>query len=730
MSDKTKKAGNFKIYLGTFIFSVLWGLFCILNLTRGLNYSWDNFVSKFPERLDTVYSIFSGSDSGKSPYAFLFGRYINKPGNPKITITAIDDYTVKKYGYPFKHRYYAILAEKLKAMGVKAIGMDVTLFNPDKDEPSNDRRFAEAVAKTGIVVNLVAVNPDTWEITKPIAPLESVSALLAHPHVELTQDTDGQIRRYEPFYPGKDTKGNGVTDNFLTFEKAGLTKVRCWKDCKDASLPSLGIAPYAVYSGESLLSLEMKYSGEKYLNYRYPVLYKEHPAWDKDIKNRSYQAYRNISAADILEDRLSAQEKAAFKDGITYVGSTALAAYDHVPSVFYQQMPGVYVHATFLDNLMAGDFRTELDEISQTLLFLLLPWVPVLMRRYSLGSLLAVSVSVMALLAGSYIVLLSHNIVMPFMSMFLSIFMPFAYVTVDKGLSEGREKKWIKNTFGQYLSPKVVEIITKDPSKLSLGGEKRDMTAMFCDIAGFTTISERLTPEQLTAMLNTYLSGLTDVILKHDGVVDKFMGDCIMSFWNAPLELKNHRASALFAAVECVAVNDRLNAESKDKTLQPVFRVGLNAGPMTVGNMGSRNRFSYTAIGDSVNLASRLEGANKFFHSRIMASEYVFDEAKDLLDARYLGQIRVVGKAIPVKVYEPFARKGEALPEVAKMLPLYAAGIANFYAGKYAESARDFKAALEARPKDGPSQFYMELAEKYAKEPPKNWDGAFNLDSK
>jgi len=276
----------------------------------------------------------------------------------------------------------------------------------------------------------------------------------------------------------------------------------------------------------------------------------------------------------------------------------------------------------------------------------------------------------------------------------------------------------------------VVEIITKDPSKLSLGGEKRDMTAMFCDIAGFTTISERLTPEQLTAMLNTYLSGLTDVILKHDGVVDKFMGDCIMSFWNAPLELKNHRASALFAAVECVAVNDRLNAESKDKTLQPVFRVGLNAGPMTVGNMGSRNRFSYTAIGDSVNLASRLEGANKFFHSRIMASEYVFDEAKDLLDARYLGQIRVVGKAIPVKVYEPFARKGEALPEVAKMLPLYAAGIANFYAGKYAESARDFKAALEARPKDGPSQFYMELAEKYAKEPPKNWDGAFNLDSK
>jgi adenylate cyclase len=319
---------------------------------------------------------------------------------------------------------------------------------------------------------------------------------------------------------------------------------------------------------------------------------------------------------------------------------------------------------------------------------------------------------------------------MPFLSVVLALAAAFIYVTVYKAVLEGREKKWIKNTFGQYLSPKVVEIITKDPSKLKLGGEKRDMTAMFCDIASFTTISEKLTPEQLTAMLNTYLSGLTDEILKHDGVVDKFIGDCIMAFWNAPLDLKNHRTQACLAAVDCLAVNNRLNDAAKDMVVKPNFRIGLNAGPMTVGNMGSQNRFSYTAIGDAVNLASRLEGANKFFHSRIMASEDVFMEAKDLLDSRYLGQIRVVGKAIPVKVYELFARKGEAAPEVVKMLKLYGAGMANFYAGKYQESAKDFKAALAARPEDGPSQFYIELAEKYIKEPPKEWDGTFNLESK
>jgi adenylate cyclase len=203
-----------------------------------------------------------------------------------------------------------------------------------------------------------------------------------------------------------------------------------------------------------------------------------------------------------------------------------------------------------------------------------------------------------------------------------------------------------------------------------------------------------------------------------------------MAFWNAPVDLKNHRTNACLAAVDCLAVNDRLNAEAKDKSILPHFRIGLNSGPMTVGNMGSKNRFSYTAIGDAVNLASRLEGANKFFHSRIMASEDVFNEAKDLLEARYLGQIRVVGKAIPVKVYEPLARKGGASPEIVKMLRLYGAGIENFYAGKYKESGKDFQAALEARPGDGPSQFYLELAEQYAKETPKDWDGSFNLTSK
>ena len=696
-----------------------------MEFTRRIDYSWDHFIVNLPEGL----SFFDFSNDVVSP-TFLFGKYINKGPNPKVTITAIDELTVQRYGWPMKRRYYGELVDKLSKLGVKSIGVDVLLFDPDRDNPENDRKYVEAVARAGNVVNLIGRNPDNDSITRPLKGLDKASALIAHPHVENTMDLDGQIRRYLPFYVGEDTNLDSVPDKFWTYSSSGLKDLRCGKACAELTIPSLGLATYSVYSGKPLGELSMTYDSAKLLNYRYVRNWKLHPGWDKDEKLVKGSCFRHISAADVLDGRLSKEEKEALKGGITFIGATALGAFDHVPAPFLKLFPGVEVHATFVDNLLTGDFRKELGLSYSVLLVLLLPWLPVFLRKYSIGLMISVCFGVIGVLTAVDVFLLARSIVMPFGSILVPLLVPFAYVTIDKGLSEGREKKWIKNTFGQYLSPKVVEIITKDPSKLSLGGEKRDMTAYFCDIAGFTTISEKLNPEQLTAMLNTYLSGLTDVILKHDGVVDKFIGDCIMAFWNAPVDLKNHRTSACLAAVDCVAVNDRLNAEAVDKSIQPIFRIGLNAGFMTVGNMGSRNRFSYTVIGDTVNLASRLEGANKFFHSRIMVCESIFEEAKEVVEGRYLGSIRVVGKAIPVKVYEPFARKGEASPEIVKMLPFYAAGIASFYSGKYQEAAKDFKAALEARPEDGPSRFYLEKAVQYAVEVPKGWDGTFNLDSK
>jgi len=722
-----KRIGEVKIYFFTVLFALVWiPIVFISPFTRQLDYGWDHFIVNLPKKL----SLFDFTSREYSS-TFLFGKYINKRASDKVTIAAIDDATVQKYGYPFKRRHYGTIIDKLKALGVKAIGVDVMFFEPDRDDPSNDRIFAEAVARAGNVVNLVGIDQDVWTITGTQPGLRRNSAYLAYPNVDMTKDDDGQVRRYWPFYPGRDLDEDYQPDEFLTYAKAGLKDIRCWKNCKDATIPSLGIAPYAVYSGKPLLELEMRYGAEaRYLSYRYKVARPVRPGRKNSEQLTRESAFRHISVLDIMEGTLAPEEKAALKDGITFIGSTALGAFDHVPSPFDKQLPGVEVHATFLDNLMAGDFKTMVDSLYLSLLMLLLPLVPVTLRKQSLSLQISVSGAIMFGLFVTDIVLRANAMIMPFMSVFLVFFLPAAYITVDRGLAEGREKRWIKTTFGQYLSPKVVDLITKDPSKLSLGGEKRDMTAFFLDLAGFTTMSEKLSPEELTAMLVEYLSAFTDVILKHDGTVDKYIGDCIMAFWNAPLDQADHRKLGILTAIDCQAEMTRLNETLTQFAIKPKCRVGVNSGHMVVGNMGSKSRLSYTVMGDTVNMASRMEGANKYFHSKIMTSEATFGDLKDSFDYRYLGSIRVVGKAIPTKVYEPFARKGEAPADVKAMLGHYEAGIEKFYKSDFAGSLPHFKAALAALPGDGPSQFYVQNAELFSKEPPKDWDQSFNLTEK
>ncbi|MBI5743719.1 MAG: adenylate/guanylate cyclase domain-containing protein [Elusimicrobia bacterium] len=725
MKEQKVKAGKKWLYISTGIFSVVWYIAYAIGAMEDFDNRWSDLRLHMPKIL-AAYSGYRGEK-----FTFLFGNKINKAADPKMTISAIDDYTLSQYGWPVKRRYYGLLVDQLKKLGVKAIGVDVLLFEPDKDNPENDRRYVEAVARAGNVVNLAAIDYETGKIKLPLKGLAQASAYIAHPNSDLAMDRDGYVRKFFMFYKGWDTDDDGGEDKFLTYKDLKAGRLRCEPGCADRRIPSLGMATYAIFSGKTLFELQAKYGGEPLrLNYRYPVLRKAHPAWDKDPNSLIQSAYRHISVADIIEGRLSAEEKESLKGGITLLGATALGAFDHVPSPFLTQLPCVEVHATTIDNIIYKDQLKEVDAFWMTMLILILPWVAVFLGRYPIKSMVIASFSIMGTILAADIWLRANLYDMPFIVVILVFFLPFLYIVVDKGLSEGREKKWIKNTFGQYLSPKVVDLITKDPSKLSLGGEKREMTAYFLDMAGFTSMSEKMSPEELTAMLNEYLSAFTEVILKHDGTVDKYIGDCIVAFWNAPLDQADHRKLAVLAAVDCQDEMTRLNTSLTRFSVKPACRVGVNSGPMVVGNMGSRTRLSYTVMGDSVNLASRLEGANKFFHSKIMTSEETFKDLKDQFDYRYLGSIRVVGKAIPVKVYEPFARKGAAAPEVKEMLGHYETALAKFEKGDYRSALKDFKAALAARPGDGPSQFYIETCEQYVKEVPKDWDGSFNLTSK
>ena len=299
-------------------------------------------------------------------------------------------------------------------------------------------------------------------------------------------------------------------------------------------------------------------------------------------------------------------------------------------------------------------------------------------------------------------------------------------------LAEMGQKTQIREMFGQYLSPKVVEDLVDDPSKIQLGGEEREMTAFFSDIQGFSAISERLTPTELVQLLNDYLTDMCDIIISSEGTVDKFEGDAIMAFWGAPTRQSDHAQRACFAAID---MNNRL-IELRVKAVQEgitplTVRMGVNTGQMVVGNMGSSQRMNYTIMGDAVNLASRLEGANKAYGSGMMISESTYRSCEEDIDVRELDRIMVVGKSEPVTVYQLLSRKNQTTGADADLVDQFSKGLEFYKAGDFRLAKSEFSSCLEIFADDGPALTYISRCQAFADNSPgADWDGVYRLTEK
>ena len=669
---------------------------------------------------------FNGIENKWQDFMFLkAGDYgLLNQGDDRIVIAAIDDDSIRELGWPFPRNKHAELIRKLKKLGAKVVTFDVMFLDPDTRSGAWDKELAAATKEAGNVVHLSVLDILQGEhgsqniLREPIPELKKTARLLAIPNVDRVLDADGHIRR-----------------GILFDEKFPY---------RGGPYPTLDMATLSIFTDTPLADLAARYPPEHWqpmLNSRVPHDWDLHPGRKRregEAKTIYFAVYRHVSVSDILHGTLSQEERDSLKGAIVLVGSTVLGLFDHYPSPFISSMGGVEIHANDIDNLLHGDhLRMLRDEHGWVidLLIILLAWLPIVMMRLSplSGSLLTLSLLVGWLVLNfvAFLRLLRIDFFAPLFALGGS----FTVMTVNRIVEEQRQKKFIKGTFGQYLSPKVIDILIKDPAKLKLGGEKRDMSILFLDIAGFTSISEIMTPEGLTEFLNRYLTELSDVILKNEGTIDKYIGDCIMAFWNAPLDLKDHRGYAALSAVQCIQAIERLNATSLPKDFppdkRPEIRVGLNAGFAVVGNMGSTQRLSYTVIGDEVNLASRLEGANKFFHSHIMASESVMEGARDFVEARELGRVRVVGKKIPIKVFELLGKKGELDGEWTKFLKSYVAGIEAYGARKFEDGEKLFGECAKLRPNDGPAALYLRTCRDFSViPPPDDWDGVWNLTAK
>lgn len=446
--------------------------------------------------------------------------------------------------------------------------------------------------------------------------------------------------------------------------------------------------------------------------------------------------------------------KEFLKDKILIVGATSIGVYDLRQTPFEENYPGVETHANVLSNLLTEEAKAtgtlvapgqpgflKISPVEEKVM-----WIVLLVGGLALSAALTYLGSIAGLIAtlsvllSFYVidryVLFAHGFVVNVSLPFITVCALFVGITSYKYFTEERNKRALKSTFAKYVSPSVVEEILRDPSNIELGGKKMELTVMFSDVRGFTTISEKLDPRALSDLLNSYLTPMTDLVFETKGTLDKYMGDAIMAFWGAPIHFEDHAERAATCALMMLKRLKVLQAEYKAKGLPTIdIGIGLNTGDMSVGNMGSNTVRSYTVMGDSVNLGSRLEGINKEYGTRIIVSEFTQSRIAKSFVTREVDWVRVKGKAQPVRIFELIGTKSSgtlsAPNDMLAVIPDFETGFRLYHARKFDEAVNAFTKALNTKPDDECSQLYIERCRDYVKEAPSDdWDGVYTMKTK
>ncbi len=445
------------------------------------------------------------------------------------------------------------------------------------------------------------------------------------------------------------------------------------------------------------------------------------------------QTIKNFSFYDVLHKKYPKEE---LEGKIVLLGVTELGVYDIRSTPVSPEFPGLEVQGTILENLMTNSFLvqndlTQIYSIMEIFFGCLLLYF--FKRKISslFGDLLSISLAVGIVVLNIYL-LNSYSYVVSSAYPVSALFLVWIYEVLYSAFTEGRDKRFIKSAFGQYLSPRVIDQLIDDPATLKLGGATRDLTIVFTDLQGFSSISETLNVQELTSLLNSYLTRMVSIILANDGTVDKFEGDAIIAFWGAPVPNEQHHASACKAVVEMQMDMVKFRKEYASTKHPPfIMRVGINSGPVMVGNFGSEQRMDYTVIGDTANLAARLEGVNKIYRTEVIISESTYNVVADKFEARLLDAVRVVGKSQAVKIYQLATFKGQLSKLEASKFSLYDQGLNCYLKRDWPNAQKYWKQVLELDENDGPSKTMLMRAEEYAANPPAaDWDGVYDLVSK
>jgi adenylate cyclase len=490
------------------------------------------------------------------------------------------------------------------------------------------------------------------------------------------------------------------------------------------------------------------------------------------------KTFPQYSITDILNDNF---KKGTFKDKIVIVGSIATGAHDLRNTPFSGQHPGMDVHATVIDNILRNDFisKTAWATIYDILVIIILGVLIGIVIHRS-GAIVGISftaVLIIIQIIGSRWLFSEYGIWVNMVYPLLTIFLTYTSLTAYRYLVEEKNKRFLHSTFSSYLSPELINDMVASETMPELGGEAKILTAYFTDIRGFSVFSEKLTAQQLVELLNEYLSRMTDILLREKGTLDKYEGDAIIAFVGAPMHIPDHTLRACRVAVGMQNSLLELREKWKEEKLLPgqderntknlppdqwgrgdkwpkvvhnmKMRIGVNSGEIVVGNMGSSMRMNYTIMGDSVNLAARLEAGAKQYGIYTAVSEYTLnmeymnefgqkEKAMDLVEVRFIDNITVVGKSEPVKIYELCAMKGDLTPQEEELIGIFSSGMDYYLRMEWDKAIKYFSESLKIeRIPDGdttPSEVFLKRCMVFKQNPPvpkgKQWDGVFRMTQK
>jgi adenylate cyclase len=606
------------------------------------------------------------------------------------------------WGWPWYREAYARMLDYLRADGARAVGFDVLFTEPSVHGQPDDQALADALARFPNTV-LAAVPPRAGGAA---GAAEAEPRWSAWPGPVLGQPApDFAVGGASiPLLSTQAWNGlaNGLPERDGVFRRALLAG-----GLGGRTVASLGAALAALAppeAGVDWTSLARAADAEGGLTLRF---------------HGDAQAYAPWSAAALLQSALRAEAgeppvipAGTFRGQWVLLGFSAPGLLDLRPTPLSAREPGVMLHATLLHNLWAGDwFRPAPAAVGAWLagISALLGAAGVVFSRRASSGLIALLIAPLAPFAVAWGLSIGNWQVPAVPALMASLVASAAGLALNYA-AEGRQKAFLKSAFQHYLSPAVIEDLLREPGQLRLGGERRELTLFFSDLEGFSSFSERLPPERLTALLNAFLTEMTDILLESGGTVDKYIGDAIVAFWNAPTRQPDHARRAIRAAL---AAQSRLAERRGDWRaefgVELRLRIGLHTGEVVVGNLGSARRFDYSVLGDAANLASRLEGVNKAFGTYLLLSETTAAQAGQGIPMRDLGAVQVVGRAQAVRVFTAGAEP-----------PGYAAALARLRAGDLAGAAEAFSALA-----DDPAAVRTAAACRVHLEAGRAWDGVW-----